>query len=191
MGNKIRSSLITDYQSCCVILNIPPIKSEHKYAEDHWARLHKLLALSSEPDRIFFWLSSKCNSSAYLVCSGIYVIGFSYPVVPVGRARIRVQISAAHSMEDIDRAVDAFIKVGKSHGVIWSFNEILPSYLRIDCLFVHNIDCLYIIARYFEDGLHFPYICSLQLRSLYVVWRTTAHFHPFSCLGINVESLFD
>jgi len=41
---------------------------------------------------------------------GIYVIGFSYPVVPHGQARIRVQLSAAHSQEDVDRAVDAFIQ---------------------------------------------------------------------------------
>ncbi|MEV0350563.1 glycine C-acetyltransferase [Nonomuraea sp. NPDC050680] len=41
---------------------------------------------------------------------GVYVIGFSYPVVPHGQARIRVQLSAAHSAEDVDRAVDAFIK---------------------------------------------------------------------------------
>lgn len=49
---------------------------------------------------------------------GVYVIGFSYPVVPKGKARIRVQISAAHSTEDIDRTVDAFIEVGRKFGVI-------------------------------------------------------------------------
>ncbi len=49
---------------------------------------------------------------------GIYVIGFSFPVVPRGEARIRVQLSAGHSMEQIDRAVDAFIEVGRSKGVI-------------------------------------------------------------------------
>ncbi len=47
---------------------------------------------------------------------GIYVIGFSYPVVPIGRARIRVQMSAAHSDEDIDRAIAAFIEVRQSLG---------------------------------------------------------------------------
>jgi glycine C-acetyltransferase len=40
---------------------------------------------------------------------GVYVIGFSYPVVPQGKARIRVQLSAAHSTEDVNRAVDAFV----------------------------------------------------------------------------------
>lgn len=49
---------------------------------------------------------------------GIYVIGFFYPVVPQGAARIRTQISAAHSTEDIDRAVAAFEKVGKELKVI-------------------------------------------------------------------------
>ncbi|MFO7900038.1 MAG: glycine C-acetyltransferase [Planctomycetota bacterium] len=46
-----------------------------------------------------------------LLDEGIYVIGFSYPVVPKGKARIRVQISAAHSRDDLDRAMDAFAKV--------------------------------------------------------------------------------
>jgi glycine C-acetyltransferase len=49
---------------------------------------------------------------------GIYVIGFSYPVVPKGQARIRVQISAAHKKEHLDEAINAFIKVGKELKVI-------------------------------------------------------------------------
>jgi glycine C-acetyltransferase len=49
---------------------------------------------------------------------GIYVVGFSYPVVPKGQARIRVQLSAAHSIEDVDRAVSAFATVGKQLGVV-------------------------------------------------------------------------
>ncbi len=53
-----------------------------------------------------------------LLDEGIYVIGFSFPVVPKGKARIRVQISAAHSEEQIRRAAGAFIKVGKKLGVI-------------------------------------------------------------------------
>lgn len=48
-----------------------------------------------------------------LLEQGIYVIGFSYPVVPHGKARIRVQLSAAHSTEDVDRAVEAFIAARK------------------------------------------------------------------------------
>jgi 7-keto-8-aminopelargonate synthetase-like enzyme len=49
---------------------------------------------------------------------GIYVIGFSYPVVPKGKARIRVQLSAAHSQQEVDRAVDAFIAIGRELKVI-------------------------------------------------------------------------
>ncbi len=48
----------------------------------------------------------------------IYVIGFSYPVVPKGQARIRVQISAAHSMQQIEDALAAFTRVGRKHSVI-------------------------------------------------------------------------
>jgi len=53
-----------------------------------------------------------------LLKEGIYVIGFVFPVVPKGRARIRVQLSAAHTKEQIDQAVAAFMKVGKSLGII-------------------------------------------------------------------------
>ena len=49
---------------------------------------------------------------------GIYVISFSYPVVPKGEARIRVQMSAAHSKEQLDRAIDAFAEVAREHDVI-------------------------------------------------------------------------
>jgi glycine C-acetyltransferase len=53
-----------------------------------------------------------------LLKEGIYVIGFCYPVVPKGKARIRVQLSAAHTKKQIDRAVDAFIKTGKNLNII-------------------------------------------------------------------------
>ncbi|WP_163716249.1 glycine C-acetyltransferase [Mangrovibacterium lignilyticum] len=56
--------------------------------------------------------------SNLLLEQGIYVIGFVYPVVPKGKARIRVQLSAAHTSEQIDQAVKAFIKVGKELEVI-------------------------------------------------------------------------
>ena len=56
--------------------------------------------------------------AAKLLKEGIYVIGFFFPVVPKGEARIRVQLSAAHEMEHLDKAVDSFRKVGKELGVI-------------------------------------------------------------------------
>lgn len=56
--------------------------------------------------------------AARLLTEGIYVIGFFFPVVPRGEARIRVQLSAAHETHHLDRAVEAFIKVGKELGVL-------------------------------------------------------------------------
>ncbi|WP_298503429.1 glycine C-acetyltransferase [uncultured Maribacter sp.] len=53
-----------------------------------------------------------------LLNEGIYVIAFFYPVVPKGKARIRVQISASHTEEQIDKAVNAFIKIGRELGVL-------------------------------------------------------------------------
>jgi len=53
-----------------------------------------------------------------LLAEGIYVIGFFFPVVPKGQARIRVQISAAHSVENLEKAILAFTKIGKELGVI-------------------------------------------------------------------------
>jgi len=56
--------------------------------------------------------------AAKLLDEGIYVIGFYYPVVPKGQARIRVQVSAAHETEHLDKCVDAFVKIGKELKVI-------------------------------------------------------------------------
>ena len=53
-----------------------------------------------------------------LLAEGIYVVGFSYPVVPKGEARIRVQLSAAHTPEMVERAASAFVRVGKARGVL-------------------------------------------------------------------------
>jgi glycine C-acetyltransferase len=56
--------------------------------------------------------------SNLLLDEGIYVVGFSFPVVPQGQARIRTQMSASHTSADIDLAVGAFVKVGRSLGVV-------------------------------------------------------------------------
>ena len=56
--------------------------------------------------------------SRHMLAEGIYVIGFSYPVVPKGKARIRAQMSAAHEKAHLDQAISAFAKVGKALGVI-------------------------------------------------------------------------
>jgi glycine C-acetyltransferase len=56
--------------------------------------------------------------AADLLAEDVYVVGFSYPVVPRGAARIRVQLSAAHEQAHLERAVAAFQKVGRAHGVV-------------------------------------------------------------------------
>ena len=56
--------------------------------------------------------------AANLLNEGVYVIGFFFPVVPKGQARIRVQLSAAHKKKHLDKAIDAFTKIGKELGVI-------------------------------------------------------------------------
>jgi glycine C-acetyltransferase len=53
-----------------------------------------------------------------LLGEGVYVVGFSFPVVPKGQARIRVQLCALHTDADIDRAVEAFARVGRTMGAI-------------------------------------------------------------------------
>lgn len=58
------------------------------------------------------------DMASKLLDEGIYVIGFFFPVVPKGKARIRTQMSAAHTFDHIDKAVAAFTKVGKELGVI-------------------------------------------------------------------------
>ena len=58
------------------------------------------------------------NFAEKLLERGVYVIGFSYPVVPMGKARIRTQMTAGHSLEQLDRAIEGFIAVGRELGVI-------------------------------------------------------------------------
>src|SRR5206468_1622321 len=63
------------------------------------------------------------NFAAKLLDEGIYVIGFFYPVVPKGLARIRVQLSAAHEQHHLDKAIEAFTKIGKELDVLKTKNE--------------------------------------------------------------------
>ena len=58
------------------------------------------------------------NFSKDLYEEGIYAIGFFFPVVPNGQARIRTQISAGHEIDHLDKALEAFIKVGKKHNIL-------------------------------------------------------------------------
>ena len=56
--------------------------------------------------------------AARIAQEGIFVTGFYYPVVPKGQARIRVQVSAGHEREHLDKCINAFIKIGKQMGII-------------------------------------------------------------------------
>jgi glycine C-acetyltransferase len=56
--------------------------------------------------------------SDMMLDEGIFVTGFGFPVVPQGQARIRCQVSAAHSRQDLDQAIEAFKKVGRKLGVV-------------------------------------------------------------------------
>jgi glycine C-acetyltransferase len=56
--------------------------------------------------------------AARLLKEGVYVVGFYFPVVPKDQARIRVQLSAAHEKEHLDKAIDAFGRIGRELGVI-------------------------------------------------------------------------
>ena len=58
------------------------------------------------------------NMATKLLDHGIYVIGFFYPVVPKGKARIRVQLSAAHDLAHLNKAINAFITVGKELKIV-------------------------------------------------------------------------
>jgi len=58
------------------------------------------------------------NMANMLIDEGIYVIGFFFPVVPIGKARIRVQLSASHDIDHLNKAIAAFTKVGKKLKVI-------------------------------------------------------------------------
>ena len=56
--------------------------------------------------------------SDLLLAEGVFVTGFGYPVVPQGQARVRCQVSAAHTRDDLDQALAAFAKVGKQLGLV-------------------------------------------------------------------------
>ena len=100
---------------------------------------------------------------------GIFVIGFSYPVVAKGKARIRVQISAAHTTEDIDRTVEAFIEVGRARNVIpWlikkSENTKISNHL--------NVELKYNVTQLEQVLLYFTIIELNDDSSLIWFWRS-------------------
>jgi len=99
-------------------------KKAHRYRNELAIRLQEragLEVLPGEHPIIPVMLGDGKLASDFadlMLKEGIYVVGFSFPVVPRGAARIRTQMSAAHEFAHIDRAVAAFEKVGKQLGVI-------------------------------------------------------------------------
>ena len=67
---------------------------------------------------MFYEADKAQKFAAAMMDEGVYVIGFSFPVVPKGQARIRTQMSAAHSRAELERALEAFAEVGRELGVI-------------------------------------------------------------------------
>ena len=72
--------------------------------------------LSKDSNITIYRLENERNKD--MLDNGVYVIGFSYPVVPKNEARIRVQISASHTKRQLDHAIDSFINVGKKYKII-------------------------------------------------------------------------
>ncbi|RJP80189.1 MAG: glycine C-acetyltransferase [Candidatus Zixiibacteriota bacterium] len=91
-----------------------------KYFRDGMARLGFDIRPGVHPivPIMLYEAKAAVELASRLLDEGIYVIAFSYPVVPKGQARIRVQISAAHEQDHLDRALEAFGKVGRELGVI-------------------------------------------------------------------------
>ena len=89
---------------------------ESRLAEAGVGRIGSVIGRYYAMDRDLRW--DRVRSAYELLTRGIYVIGFSYPAVPHGAARIRMQVSAAHTTEQIDRAIASFTEVGKQLGVL-------------------------------------------------------------------------
>lgn len=98
------------------------LEKNTKYFRDQIARAGFTIKPGSHPIVPIMLGDAKLaqEMAAKLLDEGVYAVGFFYPVVPKGEARIRVQISAAHSREDLDFALDKFIKVGKELNIITS-----------------------------------------------------------------------
>jgi glycine C-acetyltransferase len=96
------------------------LRENSQYFREHMTKLGFTLVPGSHPIIPVMLGDAQLatDMANQLLAEGIYVIGFSFPVVPKGQARIRTQMSAAHSRADIDHAIAAFAKVGKKMGVI-------------------------------------------------------------------------
>lgn len=96
------------------------LQSNSRYFRDHMQQLGFNLITGNHPIIPVMLGDAKVaqDFAARMLNEGVYVIGFSYPVVPQGKARIRTQMCANHTQEDLERAIAAFAKVGRELGVI-------------------------------------------------------------------------
>lgn len=124
-SNTLAPALVSAALACVEMLSEASVLRERLVANTRWFRRAMADAgFSIRPGEhpivpIMLGEAQLANRmAAALLDRGIYVVGFSYPVVPEGQARIRVQISAAHEMAHLERAVAAFLEVGRAYRVI-------------------------------------------------------------------------
>jgi glycine C-acetyltransferase len=124
-SNTLPPALVCASLACLAMLDGSPVRRDLLAANTRWFReamtaagfairpgVHPIVPIMLGDARL------AQQMAAELLEEGIYVVGFAYPVVPKGEARIRVQISAAHEPGHLERAVTAFVKVGRAHGVV-------------------------------------------------------------------------
>jgi len=124
-SNTLAPALVCASLACLQMLAGSSVHRDRLAANTHWFReamtaagfairpgVHPIVPIMLGDARL------AQEVAADLLIEGIYVVGFSYPVVPRDAARIRVQISAAHEPAHLERAVTAFVKVGRSRGVV-------------------------------------------------------------------------
>ena len=124
-SNTLPPALVSASLACLAMLSATTVRRDRLDANTRWFRramteagfairpgVHPIVPIMLGDAHLAH------RMAADLLDEGIYVVGFSYPVVPEGQARIRVQISAAHESEHLERAVAAFVKVGRSLGVL-------------------------------------------------------------------------
>jgi glycine C-acetyltransferase len=124
-SNTLPPSLVAASLACLQMLERSSVRRDRLAANIRWFReamttagfairpgVHPIVPIMLGDARL------AQQMAADLFAEGIYVVGFTYPVVPEGTARIRVQLSAAHEPADLERAVAAFVKAGRAHGIV-------------------------------------------------------------------------
>ncbi|MER1940434.1 MULTISPECIES: glycine C-acetyltransferase [unclassified Castellaniella] len=126
-SNTLAPSIVAASQAVLALLQSPEgqaLRAQVRQNGQHFRQAMQALGFSLVPGDhpiipVMLGDASLATQMAdALLQAGVYVIGFSYPVVPKGQARIRTQMSAAHTAEDIDYAVQAFARVGRTLGVL-------------------------------------------------------------------------